>query len=505
MHAELNIPWLPKGLRSPKNLFLVLVTLLGFFTYFYRYWDPPHVFWDENYHIASAQKYLHGVYFMEQHPPLGKLLVALGEKIVHPNERTDQFLGTDYGTQFDGISFAGYRLFSALFAWLAAPLLYLVFLKISKNPLVAFLLSFLYVFDNALIVHSRGAMLEGPLIFFCCGFLLLFFHLLDQEKMGDRKFLWMSVAIGAVFGLIMTTKVLGLIFVLLFGALLWKMFPNLHRIGQFVVLSLLGFLVVYVGVWQTHFALGSTINPALPDQGYYQASQGYKNILAEGKNGSLFSFPTMIADSLRFVGHYNAGAPRLDLCKRDENGSPFYFWPFGARAINYRWETPNGQEYRYLYLVANPVVWWGAFASVVLAGALLLLSYVTPLQHAVKNRFLLTVFLGTYASYMIAISRITRVLYLYHYFIPLLLSFVLFALMVDEIRSFGRRLVTDRERIVALFGFGALAFAAFAFFSPLTYYQPLSDGQMQLRSLVPLWEVHCVKCQQESGLVIPTK
>jgi dolichyl-phosphate-mannose-protein mannosyltransferase len=505
MHADLNIPWLPKSLRKPKNLFLVLVTLLGFFTYFFRYWDPPHVFWDENYHIASAQKYLHGVYFMEQHPPLGKLLVALGETIISPNARTDQFLGTDYGTQFEGISFAGYRFFSALFAWLAAPLLYLIFLRISKNPLVAFLLSFLYVFDNALIVHSRGAMLEGPLMFFSCGFLLLFFHLLDEKAMSNRKFMVLSAAIGAVFGLILTTKVLGLIFILFFLALLWKMFPNLNRIGQFVVLSLGGFLVVYAGVWQTHFALGSTINPALPDQGYYQASQGYRDILAQGKNGSLLSFPIMLKDSLRFVGHYNAGAPRLDLCKKDENGSPFYLWPLGARSINYRWETPNGQEYRYLYLVANPVIWWGATASVVLAAALLLLSYVVPLQNPIKNRFLLTIFLGTYLSYMIAISRITRVLYLYHYFIPLLLSFILFALMAEELRAFGRRMIGDRQRILALFGYGALAFSAFVFWSPLSYYQPLTDAQMARRSIFPIWEVHCVKCQKESGIVIPNK
>jgi dolichyl-phosphate-mannose--protein O-mannosyl transferase len=155
-------------------LFLGLVLALSYLTYFHRYWNPPNVFWDENYHIASAQKYLHNVYFMEQHPPLGKLLVALGEKIFHPNLQTDQFLGTDYGNNFDGFSFVGYRFFSALLSWWTAPLLFLIFLTLLRNPLHSALLSFLYIFDNAMIVHMRGAMLEGPLIFFCALTILFF-------------------------------------------------------------------------------------------------------------------------------------------------------------------------------------------------------------------------------------------------------------------------------------------------------------------------------------------
>ena len=115
-------------------LFLGFVILLSYFTYFHRYWEPQAVFWDENYHIASAQKYLHGIYFMEQHPPLGKLLIALGEKMLHPNEKTDQFIGTDYGTDFAaGFSFAGYRFFSALLAWWTAPVMFLLFAMLRRS------------------------------------------------------------------------------------------------------------------------------------------------------------------------------------------------------------------------------------------------------------------------------------------------------------------------------------------------------------------------------------
>ncbi len=632
-----NVSWLPAWLRKPWVVFLLLVTFLSYFTYFHAYWQPPHVFWDENYHIASAQKYLHGVYFMEQHPPLGKMLVAAGEVLLNASKsdtekclaqpeaaravclRTlrgatqcagrqgadfesclraadpgdNRFLGTDYGTQFEGMSFAGYRFFSSLLAWLTAPLLYLIFLRITKNPLHAFLLSFLYVFDNALIVHSRGAMLEGILMFFSVAFILLFFRLLEEQR--EKTFRWLSLGFGALFGLILTTKVLGLIFILLFPALClakletWKDRQRFILTGfiafvslvlyvavvmlippqaagiagffryflsmpimialatlvlvfaltrsllklrtwnplPFLILAVVGFGITYVGVWQTHFSLGSRVNPQLSDYGYYQASPEYQAILRTGQNRSLFyryidekgfehsgiTFIPMIRDSLKFVGHYNAGAPALDLCKKDENGSPYFLWPLGARTINYRWETPGvrdgetakDQVYSYLYLVPNPAIWWVSFAGILLATALLILPFFIPLRHKLRHPWPLAFFVGLYFSYLFAVSFITRVMYLYHYFIPLMLAFIVLAFLTQEWRSIGEREVGEKQRTSGLLGFAAVAFLCFLFFSPLTYYRPITDGQMQLRNWSRLWDFACVRCNKSNGLVIPNK
>ncbi|MCK4907948.1 MAG: phospholipid carrier-dependent glycosyltransferase, partial [Spirochaetes bacterium] len=56
-----------------------IVLILSLVTFFSYYQFPNYVFWDENYHIASAQKYINGVMFMEPHPPLGKMIIAAGE------------------------------------------------------------------------------------------------------------------------------------------------------------------------------------------------------------------------------------------------------------------------------------------------------------------------------------------------------------------------------------------------------------------------------------------
>jgi dolichyl-phosphate-mannose--protein O-mannosyl transferase len=490
--------------RLDLALAAAFVLLLSYFTYFHNYASPQAVFWDENYHIASAQKYLHGVYFMEQHPPLGKLLIALGEVMFHPNTRTDQFLGTDYGQDFGSdFSFVGYRFFSALFGWLSALILFFIFYLITRHTLFATLLSFLYIFDNAIIVHLRGAMLEGPLVFFSCLTILAFLLLLEAKT--TRRFALFSLAFGAAFALTLTTKVVGLIFILLIPFILWKLFPAWRRIGMFLTLSGIAFLAVYISVWQIHFSLGKRIQSSLPDRGYYQASEPYKKILREGKQNDPRAFPIMLFDSLKFVGHYNSGAPRLDLCKIDENGSPFYFWPLGARAINYRWETPNGRSYRYLYLQANPVAWALGLLGVFLTVTLLTASVLFPPREPPQRRFLLVVFFTLYACYMIAVSQITRVMYLYHYFLPLLFSFILFGIVFLEIRAIGRWRLTESNRTYILLGLATFIFFSYQFYRPLTYYEPLTKQEFEKRAIVPLWELSCVGCNRESGLVIPTK
>jgi hypothetical protein len=272
---------------------------------------------------------------------------------------------------------------------------------------------------------------------------------------------------------------------------------------KFLGLCIVSFTIPYVAIWHTHFALGSTINSSLPDIGYYQASASYKKILRAHTNGSLLNFPIMIRDSWKFLSHYSKGAPKLDLCKTDENGSPFYFWPLGGRSINYRWETPDGYSYRYLYLQSNPVVWWASFAAVLVGAALLLCSVIAPPKNPLPHRFELTVFLGLYFAYMLAISRITRVMYLYHYFIPLFFSFIVLALVLMNLERIGKFSLTEERKSIGLLVLAALIFVSFQFYRPLTYYLPITDEQFQERSIFGPWELHCVKCPKISGLVSP--
>lgn len=499
-------PKKPSSVRdNSAALYLLFVVLLSFFTYFYRYNEPKAVFWDEPYHIAAAEKYLSGVFFMEQHPPLGKLLIALGEKITNSNPKHDINITTDYARNFpEGFSFTGYRLFPTLLAWLTAPLLYFIFLLISGNPVFSALFSFLYIFDNAEIVHSRGAMVDSPLTFFGLVCALIFLHL-QKKGTSNNKHIALSALFGIVFGLAMATKVVGLIFILLVPALLYLLYPKWDRMVTFCALSLGGFIIAFCGVWQIHFALGSRIVPELNNEGYYQASDEYKAILAAKQNGSLAAAPIMLRDSLKYITYYNKGVPRLDLCKPDENGSPSYMWPFGARSINYRWEKTADDRYRYLYLQSNPVAWGLGFIGVVLCGFFLLSRVLLPSERKLKHGHLMLTFFGMYSGYMIAISMLPRVMYLYHYFIPLLFSFILFALAVENLEFIGKLKLTTNRKLIGLTMLGVLIFGAYQYYRPLSYYEPIADEAFQRRAIVPMWELHCVRCEKVSGIAVPVE
>ena len=483
---------------------LAFLTALSFVTFVHGFSNPQALFWDENYHIASAQKYLNGVFFMEPHPPLGKLLIAAGEALLDRNPIDDQFIETDYATNpppdFD---FTGYRLFPVLLAWLTAPVLYAIFFLLVRNATWAMLLSLLYPLDNALLVHSRAAMLDSTMLFFSALTILGFLLLLQPRTAKDTTL--PSVLFGAAFGAGLVTKAFALLFVLLVPVVLWRMKDEMPRLIRFCIAAAISFAVVFVGTWYAHFAIGGRAVPALPDGGYYQSSDAAKSIIDAGRTASPLTFPVLLSDAMAFVSHYSNGVPGLDLAKEDENGSPWFLWPIGARTINYRWETPDGYSYRYLYLVANPVVWIVSFLAVLVGALLFLAPYVVAGAQKSRLHLELGVFLTLYVSYLAAISRIDRVMYLYHYFLPLFFSMILVGIVAASITRVGKWTVKDDHRTMALLALAVASFIGFQVYRPFTYYTPMTDDQVTARAIFSLWDMHCVECEAPHVLATPTK
>ncbi len=483
---------------------LAFLTVLSFVTFVQGFSNPQALFWDENYHIASAQKYLNGVFFMEPHPPLGKLLIAAGEALLDRNPVDDQFIGTDYATNPPpGFDFTGYRLFPVLLAWLTAPVLYAIFFLLVRNATWAMLLSLLYPLDNAFLVHSRSAMLDSTMLFFSSLTILGFLLLLHPR--AKKTMTLASVLFGAAFAAGIVTKAFTLLFILLVPVLLWRMKDDVPRLVRFCVAAAIAFAVVFVGTWYAHFAIGGRVVTALPDGGYYQSSDTAKSIIDAGRTASPLAFPVLLTDAMAFVSHYEDGVPQLDLAKEDENGSPWFLWPIGARTINYRWETPDGYSYRYLYLVANPVVWLVSFFAVI-AGALLFLApYVVAGAQKSRLHVELGTFIGLYAAYLAAVSRIERVMYLYHYFLPLFFSMILVGIVVASVARIGKWTVKDEHRTVALLALAVAAFIGFQIYRPFTYYTPMTDDAVSARAIFKLWDMRCVECEAPHVLATPTK
>ena len=479
------------------------VLIASFFTYFANYDYPPYVFWDENYHIASAEKYLDKVMFMEPHPPLGKMFVALGEYLFHPNDAINKsgFTQTDYIKDFPaGYSFKGVRFFSAFFGWLSALLFFFVFYFISRNPHTAFLLSSLYIFENALIAHARAAMLEGSHIFFILLGILYFVYLIrniNYETSPKIKLkLYNYLLLGVLTGLAVSIKATGAITFLLFPFLFWfdqreKLLALKNNFWPLIKLILtkgaalaLGALIVFSAVWYVHFSLGKIV---LNDK-YYKASPEYKNIIKNAETAKLSNFPTMLKDNFAYMANYNKGVPKLDVCKADENGSHPLVWPLGDKSINYRWER-HGDTVQYIYLQSNPVIWFITLLAVILSVILIASKYIFKLP--VKNQKLFSLivcFTVLYVWYMVSMLQIERVLYLYHYFIPLVFAMVLVYLQFHYL--FGE-LLSKKPKIIypalIILVFGIVW--TYSFFSPLTYYKPLTTEQFKHRIWFDFWHL----------------
>jgi dolichyl-phosphate-mannose--protein O-mannosyl transferase len=89
---------------------------------------------------------------------------------------------------------------------------------------------------------------------------------------------------------------------------------------------------------------------------------------------------------------------------------------------------------------------------------------------------------------MIGVMQIQRVLYLYLYFIPLILSLLLaFTVYSYVFEKAIQRL--DRRLVIGSVLFVLLIILVYAFFSPLTYFEPLTKDQFLMRSWFSFWHM----------------
>lgn len=478
----------------------VAVLLISYVTLIHNYQNPPGFFWDENYHVASAEKYLHHVFFMEPHPPAGKLFIALGERWFGKNDRKSEYTSADHLTTPTRLDMRGYRLFPVLFAWLSCYLFYAILAILTGSAWLALAMSLLVAFDNSFILHSRAAMLDSTFLFFCLAFVLG--NLRAWRSRGRAEIVSLTLA-GAALGLACATKVLALI---LLPVLIISIVAMKQRHGRWRgVLSRLGILaavalISYCAIWQIHFSLGRDLNPKLSNQGYYEAGPALKAAIVEKRVGGLSTFFLNLSEQLAFGGHYHHGVPKLNLCKSDENGSPWFFWPFGGRSINYRWEKTGPGFFRYLYLVCNPVVWGVGLSAILLA----LAQLAGCLFFRADRKIVATLFrdwplvllVALYLGYLINIdwAMNTRVLYLYHYFLPLWLSLMVASLLAARPIYFlgGEISLAMRNRVVAVVV--VLALVAFLIYKPFSYFEGVTNASFQSRPAVVLWDLRCMDC-----------
>jgi len=534
--------------QSDFWVYCTLVLIMSVVVFGVRFAQPDGLFWDENYHIAAAQKYRQDTFFLEPHPPLGKLIIAGSEHLFGLNNHLDtsEFITTDKIDEVpQGYSFTAVRLPGVVAAIGSVLVLFLLVFKITRSGFMAFSTSSFLLFNNAFVVHSRAAMLESMQIFSILSFLLVWLIALQKKTAGVP--LW--ILLGFLFGIALSIKVnsailLGFVCILA----IWELFGGIHnsdiqdvannadslvqaghaasktlalkgkvntvsadisKTFQIILkwsISLCVALLVFVTVQGVHGMLAG-----VPYQGrFYSTSQEFRTELTEAQ---WVDFPQVAWQTTvqwyQYQDQYQQGVPAFDPNKEGENGGLPWMWIFGGRAIAYRWgsyfqhqstgeiisgnqlpDQANASEFQskshYLYLVAHPVIWILVFVSSVIGAGLL--AWLVFRQRvgffADSKNMVLTGSVGGYWAYLLAVSYISRVMYLYHYFVPLVFGTITWCMLLVYLRSY-------RPVLARWLAYGALLSITivFVWFAPLTYFIPMTEFEFTLRNWLPLWNM----------------
>jgi dolichyl-phosphate-mannose-protein mannosyltransferase len=425
---------------------LLIVLVLSAATHLLGLSHPRSVVFDEVHFGDFATAYCcHHRYFFDVHPPHAKLLIAGAARL----------LGYHGGVSFSGIgqpygeiSPIPLRIVPAL-AGTCLPLIFFGLLRqLGASAPAALFGGLLLVFDNALTLHTRIVEPDGILLAATFGALSAW--LAAERASSARRRTLLDLAAGGLVGLAMGTKFLGLAVAGLIGLLLLLHVVRDRRPGNVAFwlkqAAWVGgsALLVYALGWVLHFALLTQPGP-----------------------GDIWGRPTghLFADIVRV--HRTMLSANVEMQQTHPYGSRWWSWPLMVRPIYY-WAAKASPAR--MYLIGNPLVWWGGTLMFVVVVVDLALSRVTtlrvdPLPGRERPRFWLPC-LG-FAAFYLPLAAVSRVLFMYHYFTPLLFSLLLVVLWLDH-AGWTRPASLLRQRAsyhVAI----ALLVLCFAALAPLTY------------------------------------
>jgi Gpi18-like mannosyltransferase/4-amino-4-deoxy-L-arabinose transferase-like glycosyltransferase len=351
------------GWSRVDTLLLVSFIALGTISRFWRLSHPPSIVFDEVHFVTQARHYLHAEPFLDPHPPLAKLLIALGIGLFGDRALSWRLANAAIGTVLVGLTYLlGRRLFS--------------------NRLAAALAAGAVLCDGMFLVDSRVAVID--IVYLTCAawsYLLLFRFLQSQEQANARRTLaWLGVSLG----LCLSAKlyVPAATFVLVVGFVLLRLCrsrreaagrPGLLSLRVTGALALLGGVsaTVYLAVFLPHYWLG-----------------WWRGL------GDLFAYYGGVIWYERSV--YAATHPYA---------APWWSWPLMLRPIAYWQNFPDRGEVAVIWGGGNPALWWGALSAIVIAA-------VKIKRGADLSRVFLV---AGYVLYLAIWVPIGRTLFLYHY------------------------------------------------------------------------------------------
>ena len=495
-----------------KTIFCCSIVLfISYFTYFDGYNKPSEALFDEHYYLMQAERYIHKIVFFDVNPPLGKMVIALGEKIFNLNKNVDMQKQLEKGFLYlediDDFFIDGLRFFPALLGFFNGLLVFLVFYGLSKNRFLSLMFSSFYLFENSSIVQFRTAMLDSTLVFFSLITILYFIYLYEKN---DKGTLVNYLMLGVFTGLATFTKMVGFILVLLLFFLLseeFKIFEQgklirslgkiLRRTGSYV----LGLCVVGLTVYYVHIALGAHVyedsSNAVGINGVrIGASAKYTQMINNGDIYNPLKLYVPLKDYFNHIRKSQSLLPKLT-DKTSEIGSRPIGWPIGIKNISYAFDpdTESSNKWWYINFQGNPVNWsLGLIAILISIGLISVRSFSRSRISNVRIYKYIVIFTSLYIGYMLGVISLglQRVLYIHTYLLPLFFSFILFFLLFNYVFE---KYIIEKDKILKLSVILLIAQIVYVYFcvSPVTYAKPITYLDCEKTRLVSFWEDNCIE------------
>lgn len=157
---------IPHKFRISFELDLISITLflVAFATRIYKLSEPNHIVFDELHYGKYVSLYLKRTFFFDQHPPLGKQLIAAVAYLSgFDGNYTFAQIGSEYSMD---VPIFWMRLVPALCGSLLACIVYQLLHQLKLNTWTCTLGGVLIILENSLITQSRFILMESMLITF---------------------------------------------------------------------------------------------------------------------------------------------------------------------------------------------------------------------------------------------------------------------------------------------------------------------------------------------------
>lgn len=486
-----SFPTLILSLQHPKPktrfsisdmLLLLLFLFIGLFSRSFRIQYPPNRCFDEAHFGRFTNEYINHSYFHDIHPPLGKLLLALMGYLTNYKGNID-FNGDAY----KDLHYVSLRSVPSTFSALIPPSSFLAMRFFGYTTISSILVAIYLTAESMLIVESHLILIDGFLHSFTA-LTILGVSMLEANPRSKFALIFTSIMAGCTFSI----KYTGMSVLVFIGA---------QQLLYFSKSSLLYFFRVQKIERKKSIKIQSKIKE------YFLSAKYYFNIIYNTQITKLIirmlivCFISIFLMILTFIIHiiildfkgsgdgfmpyrfrqtlitntmdysprtccmsmWNRVTTLIEIMHKSNMGitsqhsasSKWYDWPL-AKMRSIAYYTRN----YHLVLFPTPIIWYSAAVGPILCLFLAVCGYFFGNVGLTK---LIVWPAGYYASW-VPFALIPRVLFVYHYLVPLIFGCFSFVTALDVILS-----NVKKWRVAVLVLICVAEIMMYVFFAPWTY------------------------------------